>query len=167
MKLFRQEPLTRDIRDFLSLLEKKGQLKRISSPVDSDLEIAAISDRVLGMGGPALLFENVKNSSIPVAVNLLGTMERVVWSMGLEKQEELEDLGKKLALLQQPRPPKGFKETKAFASVAWDLLKARPDIDLLPPCHQKVITEENLDLNLFRLSLSDDMAVKGQYQGVL
>ena len=104
MKLFRQEPLTRDIRDFLTLLEKKGQLKKISSPVDSDLEIAAISDRVLGMGGPALLFENVKNSSIPFAVNLLGTMERVVWSMGLEKQEELEDLGKKLALLQQPRP---------------------------------------------------------------
>ena len=99
------------------------------------------------MGGPALLFENVKGSSIPVAVNLLGTMERVVWSMGLEKQEELEDLGKKLALLQQPRPPKGFKETKAFASVAWDLLKARPDIDLLPPCHQKVIGEKDLDLN--------------------
>ena len=63
MKLFRQEPLTRDIRDFLSLLEKKGQVKRISSQVDSDLEIAAISDRVLGMGGPALLFENVKNSN--------------------------------------------------------------------------------------------------------
>ena len=147
MKLFRQEPLTRDIRDFLTLLEKKGQLKRISSPVDSDLEIAAISDRVLGMGGPALLFENVKGSSMPVAVNLLGTMERVVWSMGLEKQEELEDLGKKLALLQQPRPPKGLKETKAFASVAWDLLKARPDIDLLPPCHQQIISEKDLDLN--------------------
>ena len=147
MKLFRQEPLTRDIRDFLTLLEKKGQLKRITSPVDSDLEIAAISDRVLGMGGPALLFENVKGSSMPVAVNLLGTMERVVWSMGLEKQEQLEDLGKKLALLQQPRPPKGFKETKAFASVAWDLLKARPDIDLLPPCHQQVISEKDLDLN--------------------
>ena len=48
MKLFRKEPLTRDIRDFLALLEKKGQLKRISSSVDSDLEIAAISDRVLG-----------------------------------------------------------------------------------------------------------------------
>ena len=122
-------------------------MKRISSQVDSDLEIAAISDRVLGMGGPALLFENVKDSSIPVAVNLLGTMERVVWSMGLDRQEQLEDLGKKLALLQQPRPPKGFEETKAFASVAWDLLKARPDIDLLPPCHQRVIEEKDLDLN--------------------
>ena len=112
MKLFRQEPLTRDIRDFLSLLEKKGQLKRISSPVDSDLEIAAISDRVLGMGGPALLFENVKGSSIPVAVNLLGTMERVVWSMGLEKQEELEDLGKKLALLNKLDLRKDLKKPK-------------------------------------------------------
>ena len=76
-------------------------------------------------------------------------MECVVWSMGLERQEELEDLGEKLALLQQPPPPKGFKETKAFASVAWDLLKARPDIDLLPPCHQKVICEKNSILIIY------------------
>ncbi len=147
MKLFRQGEGTRDIRDFISLLESKGQLKRVKGEIDSDLELAAISDRVLGMGGPALLFENVKGSNIPVAVNLLGTIERVVWGMGLQKIEDLEKLGKKLALLQQPKPPKGFQETKDFASVAWDLLKARPDIDLLPPCHQTVITEENLNLN--------------------
>ena len=108
MKFFRQEPLTRDIRDFLSLLENKGQLKRISCEVDSDLEIAAISDRVLGMGGPALLFENIKGSSMPVAVNLLGTMERVVWSMGLEKQEELEDLGKKIGTSSATKTSKRF-----------------------------------------------------------
>ena len=67
------------------------------------------------MGEPALLFENVKGASIPVPVNLFGTMERVVWTMGLEKQKLLEDLGEKLALLRQPSPPEGFKETKTFA----------------------------------------------------
>ena len=98
----------RDLRGFLQLLERRGQLRRISAPVDPDLELTAIADRVLAMGGPALLFENVIGSSMPVAVNLLGTVERVVWSMGMERAEELEVLGAKLALLQQPRPPKGL-----------------------------------------------------------
>ena len=72
------------------LLERRGQLKRIKEPVNPDQELAAISDRVIGMGGPGLLFENVIGSDMPVAINLLGTIERVAWSMGLEKAEELE-----------------------------------------------------------------------------
>ena len=120
------------MRDFISLLEEKGQLKRITQPVNPDIELAAISDRMLGMGGPALLFENVIGSKMPVAINLMGTIERVVWSMGFKKTEELEKLGAKLALLQQPKPPKGIKETYAFGSILWDLIMARPDIDLTP-----------------------------------
>ncbi len=139
------------MRDFLSLLEERNQLKRITDPVDPSIELAAISDRVLGMGGPALLFENVKGSKIPVAINLMGTLERVVWSMGLESPEELEDLGRKLALLQQPKPPKGLKDFRAFGSVLWDLMMARPDIDLTPPCQQQIIREK--DLNLYELPL--------------
>ena len=135
------------MRDFISLLEKKGQLKRISAPVNPDIELAAISDRIMGKGGPALLFENVIGSKIPVAINLMGTVERVVWSMGLEKAEELEQLGAKLALLQQPKPPKGIKETREFGSILWDLLMARPDIDLIPPCHHTIIGEEQLNLD--------------------
>ena len=69
---------------------------------------------------------------MPVAINLLGTTERVAWSMGLERIEELEILGKKLALLQQPKPPKNLKETKEFANVFWDLVRARSDYDLTP-----------------------------------
>ncbi|MFM2080487.1 MAG: hypothetical protein RLZZ219_1169, partial [Cyanobacteriota bacterium] len=71
----------RDLRGFLQLLEQRGRLRRITAPVDPDLELAAIADRVMGCGGPALLFENVIGSSMPVAVNLLGTQERVLWSM--------------------------------------------------------------------------------------
>ena len=53
MALFRSGPATRDLRGFLKLLEQKGQLRRITAPVDPDLELAAIADRVLAMGGPA------------------------------------------------------------------------------------------------------------------
>ena len=104
----------RDLRGFIALLESRGALRRISAPVDPDLELAAIADRVLAAGGPALLFENVIGSTMPVAVNLLGTQERVLWSMGMEQPEELERLGERLALLQQPRPPKGFREAVSF-----------------------------------------------------
>ena len=139
------------MKDFLNLLEKRNQLKRITSPINPDIELAAISDRVLAMGGPALLFENVIGSKIPVAINLMGTLERVVWSMGLDNPEELENIGSKLALLQQPKPPKGIKEVQEIGNVLWDLIMARPDIDLTPPCHQKVI--KGKDLNLYELPL--------------
>ena len=147
MSILSPGPASRDMRDFIDLLEKRGQLKRIRAEVNPELEIAAISDRVLALGGPALLFENVKGSSMPVVMNLLGTIERVVWSLGLEKTEELEFLGEKLALLQQPKPPKGFKETRDFANVIWDLIRARPDIDLTPPCQQRVIGEDSISLD--------------------
>ena len=120
----------RDLRGFLELLEARGRLRRISAPVDPDLELAAIADRVLGLGGPALLFDNVIGSAMPVAINLLGTQERVLWSMGMERPEELEALGERLALLQQPRPPKGAREAVRFGSVLLDVLKAKPDLDL-------------------------------------
>ena len=59
-------------------------------------------------------------------LNLLGTVERVAWSMGLERVEELEELGSRLALLQQPKPPKGLKELTSFSRVLWDLVKPDP-----------------------------------------
>ena len=141
----------RDLRGFIALLESRGQLRRISAPVDPDLELAAIADRVLAMGGPALLFENVIGSPMPVAVNLLGTVERVLWSMGMEEPQELETLGERLALLQQPRPPKGLKEVARFGSVLFDLLKARPDLDLTPPCHQEVFKGDQVNLDALPL----------------
>ena len=139
------------MRDFLSLLERKGQLKRIKKVVDPDLELAAISDRVLGMGGPALLFENVVGSPVPVAVNLLGTVERVTWSMGLDSIEQLEKLGEKLSKLQNPAPPKNLKKTIEYGGLIWDLLKAFPDRELIPPCHQRILKGDLVDLDTLPL----------------
>nr|AUG32816.1 Carboxylyase-related protein [Paulinella longichromatophora] len=142
---------SRDLRGFLSLLEYKGQLRRITAPVDPDLELAAIADRALASGGPALIFENVIGSSIPVAVNLMGTVERVVWSMGLESPEQLEELGKRLALLQQPRPPKGLSETRQFGSILWDLMKARPGWNFHPQCQHKIFEGSSVNLDALPL----------------
>lgn len=143
--------MTRDLRQFLQLLENKGQLKRITTEVDPDLEIAEISNRMLQRGGPALLFENVKGSPIPVAINLMGTVERICWSMNMETPQDLEKLGEKLALLQQPKPPKKIKQAIDFGKILFDVLKATPQKSLFPPCQQIVIEENDLDLNTIPL----------------
>lgn len=138
--------MARDLRGFIQQLEQRGQLKRIKALVDPDLEIAEIANRMLQQGGPALLFENVKGSPYPVAVNLMGTVERICWAMNMEQPEELETLGKKLSLLQQPKPPKKIGQAIEFGKVLFDLLKAKPQRDFLPPC-QQVVIKDNLDLN--------------------
>jgi 4-hydroxy-3-polyprenylbenzoate decarboxylase len=69
--------MARDLRGFIKQLEQRGQLRRITAPVDPNLEISEIANRLLQSGGPGLLFENVKGSPYPVAVNLMGTVERV------------------------------------------------------------------------------------------
>jgi 4-hydroxy-3-polyprenylbenzoate decarboxylase len=138
--------MARDLRGFIKLLEEKGQLRRITAPVDSELEIAEIADRMLQVGGPALLFENVQGASFPVAVNLMGTVERICWAMNMEKPEELEDLGRKLALLQQPKPPKKISQAIDFGKVLFDVLKAKPSRNFFPPCQQIVIEGEDVDL---------------------
>ncbi|GAA6623797.1 UbiD family decarboxylase [Scytonema sp. NUACC26] len=139
--------MARDLRGFIKLLEEKGQLKRISAPVDPDLEIAEIANRMLQKGGPGLLFENVKGASFPVAVNLLGTVERICWAMNMQHPLELEELGKKLAMLQQPKPPKKIAQAVEFGKVLFDVLKAKPGRDFFPACQQVVIQGDELDLN--------------------
>lgn len=139
--------MARDLRGFIKILASRGQLKRITALVDPELEIAEISNRMLQAGGPGLLFENVKGSPFPVAVNLMGTVERICWSMNMETPEELETLGSKLAMLQQPKPPKKIKQAVDFGKVLFDVLKAKPVRDFFPPCQQIVIEGEDVDLN--------------------
>ncbi|MGB3266693.1 MAG: UbiD family decarboxylase, partial [Microcoleus sp.] len=139
--------MARDLRGFLKLLEERGQLRRISALVDSDLEIAEISNQMLVKGGPGLLFENVKGAEFPVAINLLGTEERVCWAMNMEKPIELEELGKKLGMLQQPKPPKKISQAIEFGKVLFDVVKAKPGRDFFPACQQVVFEGEGVDLN--------------------
>ncbi len=136
----------KDLREFIEQLENRGELKRISLPVDPVLEMTEICDRTLKMGGPALLFENVKGHSVPVLGNLFGTARRVALGMGEESTAALRDVGKLLAFLKEPEPPKGFKEALAT------LPKYKKVVDMAPkrvkkaPCQSVVIDKENVDL---------------------
>ncbi|NEO40526.1 MAG: UbiD family decarboxylase [Moorea sp. SIOASIH] len=143
--------MARDLRGFIQELEEKGQLRRIKALVDPDLEIAEISNRMLQAGGPGLLFENVKGSSFPVAINLMGTEERVCWAMNRSSPEDLETLGKKLGMLQQPKPPKKISQAVEFGKILFDVVKAKPGRDFFPPCHQVVVQDNDLDLNTLPL----------------
>src|SRR5258708_18656647 len=99
----------RDLRDFLSQLERAGELKRVRAQVDPRLEMTEVCNRVLKAGGPALLFEKPTGPVIPVLGNLFGTTRRVALAMGAEKEadprEALRDIRKLLALLREPGPP--------------------------------------------------------------
>ncbi len=114
----------KDLRDFIALLEARGSLKRIKQEIDPHLEMTEICDRTLRAGGPALLFENPKGYSIPVLGNLFGTPERVALGMGQESVEALREVGKLLAFLKEPEPPKGFKDLMGMGSLVkavWDM----------------------------------------------
>jgi 4-hydroxy-3-polyprenylbenzoate decarboxylase len=145
--------MTRNLRSFLDQLELRGQLKRIKALVDPDLEIAEISNRLLQSGGPALMFENVKGSNIPVVVNLLGTVERVCWAMDMENQSELEELGIKLGKLQSPKPPKKISQAIDFGKILFDVVKSRPQKVLFgnAPCQEIVFTDDRVDLDILPL----------------
>jgi 4-hydroxy-3-polyprenylbenzoate decarboxylase len=97
-----------DLREFLDLLENRGQLARVRHPVSADLEITEITDRV-SKGPPehnrALLFEQVEGSTVPVAINLFGSAQRMAWALGVE---DLDELGRKLAGLLDLRLPEGL-----------------------------------------------------------
>lgn len=138
--------MARDLRDFLQQLDDRGQLRRITAPVDSDLEISEIANRLLLSGGPALMFENVKGAKMPLVINALGTLERVCWSFGMESPQELEAIGQKLALLYQPRPPKKFSQAVEMGKALFDVVKAKPDRDLFPPCQKVVLKGDEVDL---------------------
>ena len=136
----------KDLRDFLKQLEKQGELKRITIEVDPNLEMTEISDRVLRQGGPALLFENPKGYSTPVLTNLFGTPKRVAMGMGEDNVEALREVGKLLAFLKEPEPPKGLKD-------AWQSIpKFKKVLDMAPkqlkkaPCQEIVIEKDEVDL---------------------
>lgn len=135
-----------DLRDFIAFLEKRGQLKRIQAEVDPVLEITEISDRTLKKGGPALLFENVKGSSIPVLTNLFGTPERVALGMGQESVEALREVGKLLAFLKEPEPPKSLKDLWSKRGDFKQVLNMPAREVKKAPCQQVVIEGDNVDL---------------------
>ncbi|UZJ43937.1 4-hydroxy-3-polyprenylbenzoate decarboxylase [Marinimicrobium sp. C6131] len=137
----------RDLRDFIHLLEQRGELKRITAEVDPYLEITEICDRTLRAGGPALLFENPKGYDIPLLGNLFGTPERVALGMGEESVEALREVGKLLAFLKEPEPPKGFKDAWEKLSIFKQVLNMGPKVVRKAPCQDVVLEGDAVDLD--------------------
>ncbi|SFM45709.1 3-octaprenyl-4hydroxybenzoate decarboxylase [Ectothiorhodospira mobilis] len=136
----------RDLREFIRGLEERGELRRIAVPVDPHLEMTEVCDRVLRAGGPALLFERPKGHHIPVLANLFGTPQRVALGMGEESTEALREVGRLLAFLKEPDPPRGLK-------AAWDTLPVlRKVLDMAPrrvrnpACQEVVLEGDQVDL---------------------
>ena len=136
----------KDLRSFIDHLEQSGELKRISYPVDPHLEMTEIADRVLRSGGPALLFENPKNHSMPVLANLFGSAKRVAMALGKEDPLALRDVGELLAFLKEPEPPRGFKDAIAKIPKFKQALNMPPKTVRNPECQQVILTGEEVDL---------------------
>ncbi|WP_439510633.1 4-hydroxy-3-polyprenylbenzoate decarboxylase [Marinimicrobium koreense] len=137
----------RDLRDFIHLLEQRGELKRITAEVDPYLEITEICDRTLRAGGPALLFENPKGYDIPLLGNLFGTPERVALGMGEDSVEALQEVGKLLAFLKEPEPPKGFKDAWEKLPIFKQVLNMGPKVVRKAPCQEVVLEGDAVDLD--------------------
>jgi len=137
-----------DLRDFIRLLEARGELKRITATVDPHLEITEICDRVLRAGGPALLFEAPKGHRIPVLANLFGTPARVALGMGEESVDGLREVGKLLAFLKEPDPPRGMREAWAALPVFKKVLDMAPKTVRSGPCRDVVIEAGEVDLRM-------------------
>ncbi|MAL84067.1 MAG: 4-hydroxy-3-polyprenylbenzoate decarboxylase [Idiomarina sp.] len=135
-----------DLRDFIALLEERDELKRIQQEIDPYLEITEISDRTLKAEGPALLFENVKGHDMPVLANLFGTPERVALGMGQESVTALRDVGKLLAFLKEPEPPKGFRDALNLLPKYKKVLSMSPKSIKKAPCQQVVMSGDDVDL---------------------
>ncbi len=136
----------KDLRDFVDLLEQRGQLKRIPQEIDPVLEMTEICDRTLRAAGPALLFENPKGHSVPVLANLFGTPERVALGMGEESVGALREVGELLSVLKEPEPPKGMRDAWEKLPLYRQVLNMAPKLVRSAPCQEVVLEGDSVDL---------------------
>ncbi len=139
----------RDLRDFLDGLKQKGQLAHIDDPVSPRLEMTAIGDQLLRAGGPAVLFTRPDGYQGRVLINLFGTPERVALGMGVSSTTELREVGRLLAALKEPDPPKRLQDAGklwTLAKAVWDM---KPAVLRQAPCQDEVL--EGADIDLARL----------------
>jgi len=135
-----------DLRDFIQQLEQTGELLRVSTEVSPFLEMTALSDRSLKAQGPALLFTRPVGSNISALTNLFGTTKRVAMGMGAESLQELREVGRLLAKLKEPDPPKGLKDAGRLFQMAKALWDMKPSTVRKPACQEEVIEGSDVDL---------------------
>jgi 4-hydroxy-3-polyprenylbenzoate decarboxylase len=135
-----------DLRDFMAQLEAQGELRKIAEPVSPHLELTAIGDRVLRSGGPALLCTQPLGHTMPCLINLFGTPKRVAMGMGASEVAELRDVGRLLASLKEPEPPKGLKDAGKLLQMGKALWDMKPALLKRAPCQEVVRVGDEVDL---------------------
>ncbi|MDP2247942.1 MAG: UbiD family decarboxylase, partial [Nitrosomonadales bacterium] len=136
----------RDLREFITQLEKLSELKRVTAAVSPYLEMTELCSLSLRSAGPALLFEKPAGYNMPVLGNLFGTTQRVAIGMGVADVGELRKFGHLLGMLKEPEPPKGFKELLGMGSLVKSLWDMAPREVRSAPCQDIVWEGDDVDL---------------------
>ena len=131
------------LSDFVQVLERSGELRRIAHPVKAELEITEIADRVMKSGGPALLFENVVGKKMPVLINAFGSAKRMALALGVA---DIEDIAQDISKLIQIRPPKSFKDKLQLLGELIKLAGIPPKHINEGPCQQVVYRDPDLNI---------------------
>jgi len=135
--------IARDLREWIALLEREGELVRVSAAVDPHLEVTEIVDRTVKAGGPALLFENCKGAQHPLLINQFGTERRMCLAFGVER---LDDLGSQLGEIFELQPPEGFAAKIRGLKTLKSIADARPKVVKRGACQEVVLTGDDVDL---------------------
>lgn len=135
----------KDLQEFLRLLDKKGELRRIAAPLDPYLEIAEVTDRVSKAVGPALLFENPKGSRFPVVTNAFGSFPRM--NLALES-EDLDALGRRIDDVLEMEKPEGLIEKLKLLPKLAKMAGIFPKTVTSAPCQDVVLTGDAVDLSI-------------------
>jgi len=136
----------RDLRDFLAQLRQRGQLREVTDPVSPKLEMTAVGDRLLRAGGPAVLFSKPAGHRVPVLINLFGTPERVAFGLGAASVDELRDVGRLLAALKEPDPPRRLQDAGRLLTLAKAVWDMKPALLRKASCQAEVQTGDEIDL---------------------
>jgi 4-hydroxy-3-polyprenylbenzoate decarboxylase len=132
------------LRSFLADLEAHGDLKRVHVEVDPRFEIAEIAQRIVREEGPALLFERVKGSRYPLAINFLGSFRRIEHALGMHPEELGQRIVRFAEELNPPTPPRlwrargffprlfAFRPARVHRAPAQEVIDPQPDLDQLP-----------------------------------
>ena len=132
-----------DLPDFLRQLERAGELRHVGAKVDPHLEVTEIVTRVVRAGGPALVFDSVLGSSMPLAINVFGTERRMAMALGVER---LDDIGRRIGELIKPELPHGLSGLRDALGKVASLRAVPPKKVRTAPCQDVVRTGAAVDL---------------------
>ena len=136
----------RDLREWIALLEREGELVRVAAEVDPYLEITEIVDRTVKAKGPALLFENVKGARHPLLINQFGTERRMCLGFGVKS---LDDVAVRLEEVLEMQPPQGLMDKVRGLQKLKSIADSRPELVKKGASQEIVLTGDDIDLDAF------------------